>query len=292
MKHILSFIVIMLSLSAITAQDVNSDNQVWQSIERDTLVFRLPPTWDNFGNIWQSADDAYQIRYVSDTAYDNLLEDIFEDQSALTEEIINLPIGDTTQLVSDDETAIAYIVSSNDGFSALVGEGNADTTLHDLMAQVANTMAFTTQQADSWSLYATIDANLFLRVPSNWMQQGNSDTLTVTETFDDISISVRYRDLGRAFELSEVEQQFADSYTNNAYIIQEQTTINLPSGDALFFSLGNVPITDDLVHQQWHIIIARDNFMIVLVASGNQQYFEEYEPVLEQIVDTFQFVAP
>jgi len=291
MKHILSMIVIFMTLSVMTAQESIIDNQVWQSVDRAPIFFRIPSSWDNFGNTWESPDNAYRVRYILDEDYDSLVDTIFSEPSLVTEEIINLPIGDITRL--SEPQKIAYMIPIDDAFSAIVGDSADEISDMLLIAQIANTLALSTPTSDDWSLYATNNANLFLRVPSNWMQQSSTDdSLTLTETFDDVSVSVRYRNLGRDFVLSEIEDQFQASYRTNGYDIQEQTTINLPSGDALFFRLGDVPITEDVTHSQWHFVIARDNYMIVLVASGNQGYFEEYAAILTQIVDTFQFIAP
>ena len=60
-------------------------------------------------------------------------------------------------------------------------------------------------------------------------------------------------------------------------------TVLLPAGEALFFRLGNVRITSEITHTQLHYVIARGNYMILVVAGADERYFAEYETLLIRI---------
>src|SRR5690606_29823796 len=159
---------------------------------------------------------------------------------------------------------IVYKIELTSETIALIGNYTSNASEDEqtiflrILEQAANTLEPINSRDSSWSLVANTGANIFMRIPPNWMRESADDiSMTVSETFGDSSIAIRYRDLGRPFELSEIEEQLITIYNSNSYDIQEQTIVNLPSGDALFFKLGDVRVTSDMTHTQLHFIIAQ-----------------------------------
>lgn len=289
--------ILYLTVAVGLSQSVEIDNHAWQVIAQGNFQFRVPDSWQTDESSWIELNGLGTV-----TLLENIdLLDAIPTATIEFEEGITLPIGLATKSIAHNTELhiLAYEISLSSINVTLLASmpinssETEQTAFFAVIEQVANTLQFNQNEEGMWSLFANADATIFLRTPLSWSKEAsNSDTLSVTRIFDDVLVSITYRDLGRPFELAEVEDQFETIYTSNSYDIQERELVNLPVGDALYFQLGNVLVTSALTHTQLHYVIARENYLIVVTAGADERYFDDYENTLQQMMDTIVFEAP
>lgn len=299
MRTLISTICIFyLCVSSGATQSLPIDNHSWQIVVQENVQFRVPDTWEFANDSWGISDNSLEISISNDDS--NSFLDRFS-VDTIIEEDIDLPIGQAVKITASNGSVQAQIYhiglpTQNLLLTATITIDSSETEQEDffaIVAQIANTLQSNLDNDATWSLAANTDANIFLRMPLSWSKQVSDDnTVSVSQLFDDVLLSVTYRDLGRPFELTEVSAQFATIYASNSYDIQVQAIVNLPIGDALYFQLGDVRVTSSSTHIQLHYAIAHGNYLIVVTAGADESYFSEYENTLRQMMDTIVFEMP
>lgn len=149
--------------------------------------------------------------------------------------------------------------------------------------RAANTLQVVEPDDASWILYADETNRTFIRIPSSWAKSEVTNALTVRELLGDAIVSLHINTVDDTPSIATLRNQLLRIYTDEGYTVTSFEEVQLPVGNALLFRL-----TRD-AQRQYQYIVVRDRHLLFISALTPVNQFADYEPLLQQIVDTVEF---